>query len=284
MQTAANFPLFSVCVAFWLTANAITFGQTRVVGTVRDEGNRPIQGASVTAENGTRSFTATTDSGGNFGFVTLRPGNWVFTAKALGFTPGQVHRRVREIARNPEVDLFLARGAYGERFGALANVKSTDLQEQLQQAEELYAAERYLEAITAYEKLSVMVPALTTLKLKIGHSYLNIAQYAEAQKAYQGVLAAKLDLDLSLNRELFYNFGETQLALQGAESAVGWYWRAHETDPAWSKPLLKLGEIALAAGDQAEGRRYLQLAVEAEPGSKEQSVATAMLKRLSQPR
>ena len=153
----------------------------------------------------------------------------------------------------------------------------------MQQAEELYSAERYLEAVAAYEKLSVMVPALTTLKLKIGDSYLNIAQYAEAQKAYQGVLAAELDLDLSLNRELLYNFGETQLALEGAERAVGWYWRAHETDPAWSKPLLKLGEIALAAGDQSEGRRYLQMAIEAEPGSQEQFVATAMLKQLSQP-
>ncbi|MEC9302593.1 MAG: carboxypeptidase regulatory-like domain-containing protein [Acidobacteriota bacterium] len=283
MQTITNFRLFSACVAFWLTTSAVAFGQTRVVGTVRDEINRPIQGASVTAENGTRSFTATTDSGGNFGFITLRPGNWIFTAKALGFTPAQLHRRVREIARNPEVNLFLARGAYGERFGALANVKSTELQEQLQQAEELYSAERYLEAVAAYEKLSVMVPALTTLKLKIGDSYLNIAQYAEAQKAYQGVLAAELDLDLSLNRELLYNFGETQLALEGAERAVGWYWRAHETDPAWSKPLLKLGEIALAAGDQSEGRRYLQMAIEAEPGSQEQFVATAMLKQLSQP-
>ena len=286
MRATATFRLLPLFVTLWLVTNATVIAQTRVFGVVRDENSNPIQGASVTAENGDLTFIATTDADGNFGFVTLRQGYWVFTASAPGFTPAQVRRSVRgDVAhlgwtRNLDVNLFLAHGAYGERFGALAHVDSVDLQAQLQAAEELYGTEQYSAAIPVYEELSMLVPALTTLKLKLGDAYLKTEQYAKAQQAYQAILAAEVNLDPSLSRELIYNFGETRLALQGAENAVGWYWRAHETDLAWSKPLLKLGEISLAAGHQAEAQRYLQMAIEAEPGSEAQATASALLARL----
>ena len=273
-------PLF---LAAWLAAEAAGSAQTRLVGIVRDENSDPIQGATITAESQDRTFTATTDRGGNFGFITLRPGNWIFTASAPGFTPAQQRRRVRDLARNPSVDFFLARGAYGERFGALADLDAADLQERLQAAEALSAGGRHDEAIVAYEAVAAMAPALTTVRLKLGDLYLRTERYDEAQEAYQAILAAEVDLDLTLSRRLFYSFGETRLALRGATEAIGWYWRAHESDPAWSKPLLKLGELALEAGDQSAARRYLQLAVEAEPGSDAQAAARALLADLSAP-
>ncbi|HJO37918.1 MAG: carboxypeptidase regulatory-like domain-containing protein [Vicinamibacterales bacterium] len=277
LETRRLVPLLA---AVWLVLDAGAFAQTRVVGMVRDENSEPIPGATITAESTERTFTATTDGDGNFGFVTLRPGNWVFTASAPGFTPSQMRRRIRELVRNPEVDFFLARGAYGERFGAVAHVDAVDLLQQLEAAEELYVAERYPEAIAAYEALATLVPALTTVKMKLGDAYLMTEQYAEAEAAYETMLAAEVDLDLTLSRQLLYNFGDTRLALQGADGAVGWYWQAHEADPAWSQPLLKLGEIALDAGAQAEARRYLELAVDAEPGSEAQAVARTLLERL----
>ena len=273
-------PLF---VAAWLAAETAVSAQTRLVGIVRDENSDPIQGATVTAENVDRTFTATTDEGGNFGFITLRPGNWILTASAPGFTPTQQRQRVRAVARNPSVDFFLARGAYGQRFGALAGVDSVALQDQLQAAEALSAGGQDDEAIVAYEAVAAMAPALTTVRLKLGDLYLRTERYTEAEEAYQAILAADADLDLTLSRELFYSFGETRLALQSATEATGWYWRAHESDPAWSKPLLKLGELALEAGDQSEARHFLLLAIEAEPGSDAQATARALLAEIPAP-
>ena len=273
-------PLF---VAAWLAAETAVSAQTRLVGIVRDENSDPIQGATVTAENVDRTFTATTDEGGNFGFITLRPGNWILTASAPGFTPTQQRQRVRAVARNPSVDFFLARGAYGQRFGALAGVDSVALQDQLQAAEALSAGGQDDEAIVAYEAVAAMAPALTTVRLKLGDLYLRTERYTEAEEAYQAILAAEADLDLTLSRELFYSFGETRLALQSATEATGWYWRAHESDPAWSKPLLKLGELALEAGDQSAARHFLLLAIEAEPGSDAQATARALLAEIPAP-
>ena len=278
-------PLF---VAAWLAAEMAVSAQTRLVGIVRDENQDPIQGATVTADNGMQTFTATTDEGGNFGFITLRPGMWILIASAPGFTSIWQRELVRaavpwEMQRNPSVDFFLPRGAYGQRFGALAYVDSVALQDQLQAAEALSAGGQDGEAIVAYEAVAAMAPALTMVRLKLGDLYLRTERYTEAEEAYQAILAAEADLDLTLSRELFYSFGETRLALQSATEAAGWYWRAHESDPAWSKPLLKLGELALEAGDQSAARHFLLLAIEAEPGSDAQATARALLAEIPAP-
>ena len=273
-------PLF---VAAWLAAETVVSAQTRVVGIVRDENQDPIQGATVTAENVMQTFTATTDEGGNFGFVTLRPGMWILVASAPGFTSIWQRQLVRAMERNPSVNFFLPRGAYGQRFGALAYVDSVALQDQLQAAEALSAGGQDDEAIVAYEAVAAMAPALTTVRLKLGDLYLRTERYTEAEEAYQAILAAEADLDLTLSRELFYSFGETRLALQSATEAAGWYWRAHESDPAWGKPLLKLGELALEASDQSAARHFLLLAIEAEPGSDAQATARALLAEIPAP-
>ena len=283
MRTTTPFRWPLLLVAVWLGAEATTLAQTRLVGTVRDENSNPIQGATVTAENVDRTFTATTDEDGDFGFVTLRAGNWIFTASAPGFTPAQQRQRVRELARNAAVDFFLARGATGERFGAVAHIGAAELQTQLEAAEELYAGGNYADAIVAYEEITTLVPALTTVKLKLGDAYLRTERYADAETAFEAVLAAELDLDLTLSRQLFFSFGEVRRGQGNAVESMGWYWRAHESDAAWSQPLLALGRIALDGGDRAEARRYLQLAVEAEPGSEAQIAATALLAEIAGP-
>ena len=71
MRATATFRLLPLFVTLWLVTNATVIAQTRVFGVVRDENSNPIQGASVTAENGDLTFIATTDADGNF--PTRRP-------------------------------------------------------------------------------------------------------------------------------------------------------------------------------------------------------------------
>ena len=280
-------------VVLWLGGVATAFGQPRrQVGTVRDEGGRPIHGATVTAESADTSFTTTTDEDGHFGFVTLVADVWIFTVRAPGFTPSQRTTRVRNLrstiatqsrnVRNPPLEFALARGAIGLGVASLAGVDTSELQEKLQSAATAHSEGRYDEAIRTYREIVTRAPALTMVNLKLARAYLENGNYEEAQTAYQFVMES--DLEPSIGRDVFYDFGDIRLTAQNTEEARGWYWKAHNVDPAWSKPLLKLGRIALSASDLATARMYLEMAVDAEPGSAESGEARALLAELNEPR
>ena len=268
-------------VVLWLGGVAPAFGQALQMGTVLDEGGRPIQGAVVIAENAYRNFTVTTDEDGDFGFGTLVADVWTFTVRAPGFTPSQRTIRVRDLVRNPPLEFALARGAAGSGVGALAGVDTSVLQEKLRSADTAHSAGRYDEAIRVYREILTQAPALTMVNLKLARACLENGDYEQAQTAYQTILES--DLEPSIGRDVFYDFGDVRLATQHTEEARGWYWKAHNVDPAWSKPLLKLGRMAVSASDRASAQMYLEMAVDAEPGSAESDEARALLTELDQP-
>jgi tetratricopeptide (TPR) repeat protein len=96
------------------------------------------------------------------------------------------------------------------------------------------------------------------VNLKLGHAYFQNESYEEAQIAYQMIL--ENDLDSSIAREVYCNFGDIRLAVGMTDEAQGWYWKAHNTDLAWSKPLLKLGQVALATENRESARMFLESA------------------------
>lgn len=255
--------------------------QSRVVGTVLDEDGQPIPNATVVAANPPRTFTATADKHGNFGFITLSEGNWTFTVRAPGFTPSQARLAVHSVIRNPTLKFSLERGAAGPEGGPLAEVDSVQLQDRLTEAEAAVGDGRYGDAIRLYEAIADEVPTLTTVNLKLGHAYFANRQYDKAQAAYDAAL--ENDLDPAVSREVFFALGEIRLNRDERSEAERWYWRAHTVDPAWSKPLLKLGRMALSAGDEPGARRYLEMAAAAEPGSEENARAHALLEQLDNP-
>ena len=51
---------------------------------------------------------------------------------------------------------------------------------------------------------------------------------------------------------------------------------------AWSKPLLKLGRVALATEDHASARMYLEMAIASEPASTESTEAKLLLEQVTQ--
>lgn len=60
----------------------------QIKGTVvRDDNGNPISGATVTATNGTLTFTATTDANGNYTITGVEPGTYGVVASAPGFLP-----------------------------------------------------------------------------------------------------------------------------------------------------------------------------------------------------
>jgi hypothetical protein len=66
----------------WLTISLLMAAEYQ--GTVRS-GGLPIPGAVVTATQGEKKLTTTTDEEGAYSFPELEDGNWTITVEMLGF-------------------------------------------------------------------------------------------------------------------------------------------------------------------------------------------------------
>ena len=91
MRDSRTFLSAAALVAALIVAAVPAMAQTgRIGGTVKDQNNQPLKGATITAENpnaSPSSFTATTDDRGRYSIIGLRAGSWKITASAPGFQP-----------------------------------------------------------------------------------------------------------------------------------------------------------------------------------------------------
>src|SRR5438876_842112 len=85
-----------------LIAGVAVFGLTAAEfqGTIQSNGI-PLPGASVTASQGERKITTTSDEKGRFVFTDLAEGTWTIAVEMLGF--GKVDRSITSPAAAPEV-------------------------------------------------------------------------------------------------------------------------------------------------------------------------------------
>lgn len=295
-----------------LAATGTAVAQTgRVVGTVKDETGQPIKGATVTADNpnaSPKSFTATTDDKGRFGMIGLRSGLWSFTARAPGFAPQAGEMNIRSSpVNNPPLAFALTKVPTPPSI--LGTLSAKDLQADLAQADGLYNAQKWDEAIEAYRAIMAKAPSLSVINLQIAAAYRNkkefdaaIAVYndllrsdPENDKAMIGVALANLEKgDLTTaettlevaaqspgaTREVLYNLGELKMAKSNLDEAARAYERAAQIDPTWGKPLFVLGRMALDRGDGDRAMKYFQQVVDVDPLSPEAAQAKTSLEQL----
>ena len=284
----------------------------RIGGTVKDDTNQPIKGATITAENpnaSPSSFTATTDDKGRFSIIGLKSGVWTFTAQAPGFAPEAGKLDVKTIgAPNPPLTFTLRKGATGPA-SALGGIAAKDLQADLAATDQLYNAQKWDEAIAAYRAIMAKAPALSVINLQVAAAYRNKKEYDNAIAAYnellkvdpnndkatvgigmtnleKGDLAAadetlsKAAESLTATREVFYNLGEVKFAKGQIDDAAKWYQRAVDTDPSWGKPLFKLALVQLNKGDKEGTIRALERVIAADPMSQEAAQAKVVIEQL----
>lgn len=302
--------LAAVLTAAFAVESAAQVG--RVSGIVRDDGGDPIRGATVTAENpnvGATTYTATTDDKGRFTIIGLRAGQWRFTAIAPGHAGDVGNMPVRFGSPNPPVTFTLRRNG-PTAASPLGNVTARDLQTQLGQADALFNAQRWDDAIAAYRAIIAKTPALSVINLQIAVAHRNKKDYDGAIAAYHALLstdpsnekarigiasahlergdAAAAEAALmaaadggSAGREVFYNLGEVKLAGGQGEEAARWYQKAVDADPSWGKPRYRLGLIAIEAGDRAGGAKIMNDVMAVDPISPEAAQAKAALDQLN---
>src|ERR671912_565421 len=306
------FSAAALIVALVVSAVPASAQVGRIGGTVKDQQNQPLKGATVTAENpnaSPSSFTATTDDRGRYSIIGLRTGSWKITASAPGFSPSFGNVPVRTIgAPMPPVDFVLAPGAAGPA-GALAGVNTKELQAELQKAMDLANAGQHDAAIAAYQAILTKTPALTLIhgqvavvqrlkkdydgaiasyqkvieadpnndraKIDIGMTYLEKGDFANAEKALLEVASS-----VNANREVFYNLGEVKFAKGETDEAVKYYQRAVDMDANWGKPLFKMGLAKLQKADTAGALELMTKVVQVDPNSGEAAQAKALIEQL----
>jgi tetratricopeptide (TPR) repeat protein len=313
MRDSKTFLSAAALVAALVVAAAPAAAQTgRIGGTIRDQNNQPLKGATVTAENpnaSPSSFTATTDDRGRYSIIGLRTGSWKITASAPGFSPSSGSVPVRTIgAPMAPIDFVLAPGAAGPT-GALAGVNTKELQAELQKAMDLANSGQHDAAIAAYNEILTKTPALTLIhgqiavvqrlkkdydgaiasyqkvidadanndraKIDIGMTYLEKGDFANAEKALMEVATS-----VNANREVFYNLGEVKFAKGETDEAVKYYQRAVDMDANWGKPLFKIGLARLQKADTAGAIEIMEKVIAVDPGSAEAAQAKALIEQL----
>jgi tetratricopeptide (TPR) repeat protein len=313
MRDSKTFLSAAALVAALVVAAAPAAAQTgRIGGTIRDQQNQPLKGATVTAENpnaSPSSFTATTDDKGRYSIIGLRTGPWKITASAPGFAPSSGSVPVRTIgAPMPPVDFVLAPGASGPA-GALAGVNTKELQAELQKAMDLANGGQHDAAIAAYNAILTKTPALTMIngqiavvqrlkkdydgaiasyqkviaadpnndraKIDIGMTYLEKGDFANAEKSL-----LEVSTSVNANREVFYNLGEVKFAKGETDEAVKYYQRAVDMDANWGKPLFKIGLARLQKADTAGAIEIMNKVIAVDPNSAEAAQAKALIEQL----
>lgn len=302
-----------IALAVLAVAGAAGAQTGRVGGQVKDDTGQPIKGATVTAENPSASpssFTATTDDKGRFSIIGLRTGDWKFTVQAPGFAPEQGSMRVQTIgAPNPPLSFTLRKGSAGAGTGPLGGAAAKDLQADLANADALFTAQKWDEAVAAYRAIMTKAPSLTVINLQIAAAYRNKKDYDAALAAYNDLLKAdpnndkakigigmtnleKGDIEaaektlteasqsVSATREVFYNLGEVLFAKSKVDEAVAAYTRASQLDPRWGKPVFALGKVALNKGDTKGAIDAFNKVIEVDPTSPEAAQAKAVVDQL----
>jgi len=184
--------LLLVGLALCIASHAAAQGRIR--GTVADRDGGPIVGAIVVAEAlaTNRTSTATTDEAGRFSFLGLNRGEWIFVVRADGFEPAQGMAVVLASGPGTAVRFTMDRDPFNPAApagGVLGGLKAAALLDELAEADGLFDAGDYDDAIEAYEALLTSAPALTSVNLQIGHAHQALQRPDQAIAFYRAALA-----------------------------------------------------------------------------------------------
>lgn len=191
MLTRSLGPVVILLGAFLFVATSAFAQPTIIRGVVVDIGNEPIAGVLVTTVGGPFNRTATveSDDSGRFELVTIRGGQWVFSASRSGYQELQMVGNVRS-ARVNLIELRMKPDPLSPPApsrGHLAGIRADDLQAEIDTAHALFDQGDYDGAIAAYQSTLERIPVLTALNLQIGHAYREKQDYENARTAYEAV-------------------------------------------------------------------------------------------------
>jgi len=291
-------------VAFLLAATTVMsqMGTGRVTGTIKDPQGKPIAGAKITATNpeSERAIEGTTDKDGKWALLGFRSGNYEFTFTADGYAPQAYTNNIKQMNRNPAMDVTLEPLQMGQSGGGAGG--------KLQEANQLLEQKQYPEALAKYEELLAAEPTLYQIYYNIGTAQREMGEFEKAAASFQKVLdqeatntsalialgdvyVAQGKLDQAVTyfekaigqttdevipfnvAEIYFNQGNTAKALE-------YYQTAATRKPDWPEPHLKMGYAYLNAGNMDAAIAAFEQVVAVAPDSPQAQLAQAALSSL----
>ena len=256
-------------------------GKGRITGTVLDEQGNPIEGALIVVENVVKTkLNGYSDNIGHFAISGMGTVVWVLTATKDGYAPFYQQIDVRQLRRNPPVEIIMK-----NLTGTAAFLSNDENMDMFNQAEILMKEEKYAEALDIYLMILEKHPDIYQTHLNIGHCYLKQSDLDKAEAEFTLVLEkikgmhGDLQTDkgtalgalsslgtLYLQKEDFqkaqdyftqsvelspedpeaaYNVGEIFFSNQRIDEAIKYFELAIQIDKSWPTPYLKLGYVYL---------------------------------------
>jgi tetratricopeptide (TPR) repeat protein len=299
MVKSAAFGLTALLAAATVMAQ---MGTGRVTGTVKDPQGKPIAGAKITATHPESKgvLEVTSDKDGKWALLGFRSGTYEFTFTADGYQPQGYTNNIKQMGRNPPMDVVLAPLKMGQGSGTSGG--------KLTEANQLLEQKQYAQAIAMYEEIIASQPTLYQIHFNIGTAQREMGELDKALASFQkvleqeannpgalvatgDVLVAQGKLDEAVTyfekaigqttdevipfnvAEIYFNQGNTAKALE-------YYQTAATRKPDWPEPHLKMGYAHLNAGNMDAAIASFQKVVEVAPGSPQAQMAQAALSSL----
>jgi tetratricopeptide (TPR) repeat protein len=226
-------------------------GKARVRGYVYDEQGKPIEGVTVklyfpTARDG---FTLETDKEGKWVASWIRNGEWNIDFEKTEYMPEKISVQISEVRRNPDQEITLKR--------AQVSVISDGLEALLSEGNDLFAEEKYTEAIAIFTKMLEERPEIYQINKNIGNCYFKQEKYDQAEEFYKKVLEHEPD-----NTEILLAIGNCYINRRDKETALQWFQKIEFeqiTDPT---ALFNIGSNFFSHSHYEEALKYYKKAVE----------------------
>jgi tetratricopeptide (TPR) repeat protein len=292
--------------ALALTARSLAaqedLGTGRISGKVVDEAGAPIAEARIVAASlqSSTKLTGTTDDKGNFAIAGFGTGPWRIAASKPGYAVASIDMQVRQLVRNPPVNLILKKES-----GTAAPVLDQTVRKDFDRANRLAVEGHVAEAAALYEGLLSQHPEIYQIHLNAALCELKLEDQDKAKSHFQATLDLLLKdggsyekdaaaagkaliglggvamrsgqleeamghfrraLELAPDDEIVaYNVAEILFSAQDVDGAISYYEQALRIKKDWSKPLFKLGLAHLNKGNYDRALEYLNRFLEVDP-------------------
>lgn len=229
-------------------------GQGRITGWVTDQDGKPLPGVKVKlfSLKGQSGFETETDKDGEWKANYIRGGTWNLDFEKPGYMPKKLSAEIKEFDRNKPIELRM------EKMEGL--LITEELKAALIEGNALYEAQRYEDAIAAYQVIIEANPEAYVIYKNIGNCYFQLLKYDQAEEYYRKVL----DKDPQ-NADVLLLIGNSYANRGQEEKAMEWYNRIDFEQIADQIVLFNLGSNFYKQSKFDQALKYYRKAAEIQP-------------------
>ncbi len=250
MRKAGFFVILILLVSTILFSQAYK-GKGKVKGYVLDEEGNPLEGIkvklySLKAQSGLETVT---DADGMWKAYWIRGGTWNIDFEKIGYKPKKISAEFKEFSKNPDMEIKM------EKIEGL--VITEELKECLRTGNELFAEQKYEEALESYKSIIEEFPDAYIIHQNIGNCYFQMEKYSLAEESYRKVLEKDPG-----NSEVMLLIGNTYANRGESDKALEWYSKIEFEKIDDPTVLYNIGSNFYNVSNFKEALKYYKKAVE----------------------